>query len=166
LYLLGKLNPTRRIIVNNWITQLDTVIGPLKLTASEAGLVLVEFKSCRSTTEKNHILTLAVKELSQYFAGRLKKFTVPLDIAGTDFQKKAWKELKKIPYGKTISYKEQAVKMGGANYARAVAGANNKNKLPIIIPCHRVIGSDGSLVGYAGGLKIKKVLIDLEIKKV
>ena len=91
-----------------------------------------------------------------------KKFNLPLSLLGSDFQIKCWQELIKIEYGKTISYKEQALAFRGANYARAVAGANNKNKLPIIIPCHRVIGSDGSLVGYAGGLKVKEQLLIIE----
>lgn len=143
--------------------QINTPIGPLTLMASEKGLISISFKKTERN-DKSTVLDLAAKELSQYFAGELKKFTVKLDLNGTEFQIRCWKQLQKIKYGKTISYKEEALKLGGANYARAVAGANNKNKLPIIIPCHRVIGSDGSLVGYAGGLKIKKALLDLESK--
>ncbi len=82
---------------------------------------------------------------------------------GTEFQKKVWKELLNIPYGKTMTYKEQAEKIANKNYVRAVAGANNKNKIPIIIPCHRIIGSDGSLVGYAAGIKVKKYLLAHEV---
>ena len=147
--------------IETFKTQIDTLIGPLTLTASASGLQSIEFKKTKKR-DQNKFLSDASEELGLYFKGKLKKFSVSLDINGTEFQKKSWKCLVKIPYGKTISYKDQAIKLGGTNYARAVAGANNKNKLPIIIPCHRVIGSNGSLVGYAGGLKVKKLLIDLE----
>ncbi|MBT4791023.1 MAG: methylated-DNA--[protein]-cysteine S-methyltransferase [Halobacteriovoraceae bacterium] len=139
-------------------------IGDLTLTASGTKLVSIEFKKTQRA-ESNRILVQAKKELDLYFAGKLKQFKVPLHLDGTEFQKKCWHELLNISYGQTISYKEQAIKVGGgANYARAVAGANNKNVLPIIIPCHRVIGSNNSLVGYAGGLGIKKALLNLEEK--
>ncbi|AZR72660.1 hypothetical protein BBF96_04205 [Anoxybacter fermentans] len=101
-------------------------------------------------------------QLKEYFAGYRQSFEVNLDLRGTEFQKKVWRELQKIPYGKTVTYKELALKVGGANYARAVGGANNKNPISIIIPCHRVIGSDGSLIGYAPGLTIKARLLQLE----
>ena len=136
-------------------------IGPLTIKANDKGILSIEFKQ----TKKRELTPLIKKlrvELEDYFAGKIKKFKTPLILDGTEFQKKCWKELQKISYGKTISYKEEALKLGGSNYARAVAGANNRNPLPIIIPCHRVIGSDGSLVGYAGGLKVKKQLLDLE----
>ncbi|MFP4662336.1 MAG: methylated-DNA--[protein]-cysteine S-methyltransferase [Halanaerobiales bacterium] len=103
-------------------------------------------------------------ELNKYFTGRLKEFEVPVILEGTKFQKKVWKELMKIPYGKFISYGEIASAIGLPNGARAVGNANNKNKLPIIIPCHRVIGSSGKLTGYAGGLKRKKWLLNHERK--
>ena len=143
------------------ITQFKSPIGKLKLTASEKGLMSIEFAGT-TKHDSSLILSLVIDELTLYFQGKLLNFKVPLDIKGTDFQKKCWKELQKIKYGQTISYKEQALFIGGANYARAVAGANNKNKIPIIIPCHRVIGSNGNLVGYAGGLVKKKFLLDLE----
>jgi methylated-DNA-[protein]-cysteine S-methyltransferase len=152
------------ILMNKtYVTQLNTQIGPLRLEATDKGLLSIEFKKT-SRTDKNIILDKTCIELKSYFAGQLTKFTVPLALDGTEFQLKCWHELKKIKYGKTISYKDEAIKLGGANYARAVAGANNKNKLPIIKPCHRVIGTDGALVGYAVGLKIKKALLDLETK--
>jgi methylated-DNA-[protein]-cysteine S-methyltransferase len=146
---------------NTFVRQLITPIGALKIEANDSALLKVEFKKTKRNDESK-VLDLASKELELYFLGKLKKFTVPIKMFGTDFQIKCWKELKKIQYGKTISYKEEAIKLGGPNYARAVAGANNKNHLPIIIPCHRVIGSNGSLVGYAGGLKIKEMLLNLE----
>ncbi|HCY74326.1 MAG TPA: cysteine methyltransferase [Ignavibacteriales bacterium] len=101
-------------------------------------------------------------QLKEYFAGNRKKFNVPLDIEGTDFQKKVWNELQKIPYGKTISYKSLSEKLGDVKAIRAVGKANGLNPIAIIIPCHRVIGADGSLVGYAGGLAIKEKLLHLE----
>jgi methylated-DNA-[protein]-cysteine S-methyltransferase len=146
---------------NTFVRQLITPIGALKIEANDSALLKIEFKKTKRNDESK-VLDLASKELELYFLGKLKKFKVPIKMFGTDFQIKCWKELKKIKYGKTISYKEEAIKLGGPNYARAVAGANNKNHLPIIVPCHRVIGSNGSLVGYAGGLKIKEMLLSLE----
>ncbi len=101
-------------------------------------------------------------QLKEYFAGTRKKFDVPLDIEGTEFQKRVWNELKKIPYGKTISYKTLSEKLGDVKAIRAVGKANGQNPIAIIIPCHRVIGADGSLTGYAGGLAIKEKLLHLE----
>ncbi len=89
-------------------------------------------------------------------------FTIPLDLIGTDFQKKVWNELIKIPFGETRSYKDQSIAVGDLLAIRAVANANGKNKIAIIVPCHRVIGSDGSLTGYAGGKKRKQFLLELE----
>jgi len=101
-------------------------------------------------------------QLKEYFAGTRKKFDVPLDIEGTDFQKRVWNELRNIPYGKTISYKTLSEKLGDVKAIRAVGKANGQNPIAIIIPCHRVIGANGSLVGYAGGLDIKEKLLHLE----
>ncbi len=141
--------------------QLSSPVGPLTLMANHDALISIEFKATKKNDE-SPVLDIACKELALYFAGELTQFKTPLQINGTQFQKKCWDALQEIPYGETISYKEEAIKLGGSNYARAVAGANNKNVLPIIIPCHRVIGHDGSLVGYAGGLKIKENLLELE----
>jgi len=101
-------------------------------------------------------------QLKEYFSGERKNFDLPLEIEGTEFQKGVWNELLKIPYGKTISYKELAVRLGDEKVIRAAASANGANPLPIVIPCHRVIGSDGSLIGYGGGLEIKEKLLVLE----
>ena len=101
-------------------------------------------------------------QLKEYFDGTRKKFDVPLDVEGTEFQKRVWKGLQKIPYGKTISYKTLSEKLGDVKAVRAVGKANGQNPIAIIIPCHRVIGSDGSLVGYASGLAIKEKLLHLE----
>ena len=102
------------------------------------------------------------KQLKEYFNGERRNFTVDLDLIGTEFQQNVWGALLEIPYGKTVSYKEIAVKIGNPKAVRAVGMANNKNKVPIIIPCHRVIGVDGKLVGYGGGIHIKEKLLKLE----
>jgi len=101
-------------------------------------------------------------QLKEYFAGTRKEFEVPLDVEGTEFQKKVWQQLQKIPYGKTISYKSLSERLGDVKSIRAVGKANGQNPIAIIIPCHRVIGADGSLIGYAGGLLIKEKLLHLE----
>ncbi len=101
-------------------------------------------------------------QLKEYFSGERKQFDLPLEIEGTEFQKRVWNELLKIPYGRTISYKDLAVRLGDEKVIRAAASANGANPLPIVIPCHRVIGSDGSLIGYGGGLEIKEKLLVLE----
>ncbi len=102
------------------------------------------------------------QQLGQYFNGDRKEFKVPLDIVGSDFQKNVWKELQKIPYGKTVSYKKIAEKVGGTTYVRAVGRANSQNPVPIVIPCHRVINTNGKLGGYSLGLGLKEKLLELE----
>lgn len=102
------------------------------------------------------------EELNEYFKGKRKEFTIPLHVIGTDFQKKVWQELLKIPYGKTISYRQEAINIGNPKSYRAVANANGRNKISIIIPCHRVIASSGDLGGYGGGIERKQFLLDLE----
>jgi methylated-DNA-[protein]-cysteine S-methyltransferase len=104
------------------------------------------------------------EELKKYFEGNLKVFTVPYQLEGTEFQKRVWNELNKIQYGETISYLELAKRLGDEKTIRAAASANGKNRIGIIIPCHRVIGSNGSLTGYAGGIQNKKLLLELEKK--
>lgn len=110
------------------------------------------------------ILKECIKQLDEYFLGKRKTFNLPLQQSGTGFQQKVWNELLKIPYGKTISYLKLSQRLGDIKAIRAVASANGKNKLSIVVPCHRVIGSDGSLVGYGGGLPRKKWLLDHENK--
>ncbi|MFH2092491.1 MAG: methylated-DNA--[protein]-cysteine S-methyltransferase [Pseudomonadota bacterium] len=101
-------------------------------------------------------------QLEAYFKGELMEFNIDMELNGTEFQKKVWKELAKIPYGTTIAYGELAVRIGNPNASRAVGMANSKNPLPIVIPCHRVIGKDGSLTGFGGGLDVKQKLLNLE----
>lgn len=107
-------------------------------------------------------LTQLQNELANYFTGRLKAFTVPLHTPGTEFQEAVWKILRGIPYGETRSYKQQAIALGNPKAVRAVAASNGQNRVSIVIPCHRVIGADGSLTGYGGGLERKKWLLDHE----
>ncbi len=101
-------------------------------------------------------------QLREYFLLQRKVFTLPLEISGSDFQKQVWEELQKIPYGETISYNQLALRLGDQKLIRAAASANGANPLPIVIPCHRVIGTDGSLTGYGGGLDVKQKLLELE----
>jgi methylated-DNA-[protein]-cysteine S-methyltransferase len=110
------------------------------------------------------IIRQCVIQIEEYFSGKRKEFTIPFSLEGTDFQKRVWTELLKIPYGETITYLELAKRLGDEKCIRAAASANGKNKLSIIIPCHRVIGANGSLTGYAGGIENKRYLLELERK--
>lgn len=145
-------------------------IGPLYLVASEKGLQGIFWKkqaapiaaSLKGKTADIKILLQTVTELAEYFGGKRKKFTVPLEVVGTPFQKKVWQALRQIPYGQTFSYKDVAGRIRHGKAMRAVGTANGNNPHPIIVPCHRVIAHDGKLGGYAGGLKIKSRLLNLE----
>lgn len=141
---------------------IDTPIGKLTLYADEAGLCALRFGAQSARRDETAVLLCAQRELAEYFAGRRRAFSVPLSIQGTAFQEKVWRALLRIPYGETISYGELARRMGNENACRAVGMANHRNRIPIIIPCHRVIGADGRLTGYAGGLEIKRVLLEIE----
>lgn len=135
----------------------------LYLIATETHLINIQFtqpqKALLQTTE---LLSMATIQLDEYFQGKRTTFSLPFKLTGTPFQLAVWKELQNIPYGKTTSYKEIAQKINKPKAYRAVGMANNKNPLPIIIPCHRVIGSNGKLIGYAGGLNLKNYLLELE----
>lgn len=135
----------------------------LYLVATETHLINIQFtqpqKALLQTTE---LLSMATIQLDEYFQGKRTTFSLPFKLTGTPFQLAVWKELQNIPYGQTTSYKEIAQKINKLKACRAVGMANNKNPLPIIIPCHRVIGSNGKLIGYAGGLKLKNYLLELE----
>ena len=123
---------------------------------------LLRYMKAEFKIETSPILDQTKKQLDEYFAGNRKIFDIPLHPVGTDFQKKVWRALKDIPYGHTASYKELAENINCSKGFRAVGNANNKNRYAIVVPCHRVIGSNGNLVGYAGGLDIKKFLIEHE----
>ena len=143
-------------------------VGKLTLVASEKGLVAIDVRnnSAQVVTAPNAsaqaILFKTKKQLEQYFAGKRTSFDVALDLVGTEFQVRAWRALCRIPFGKTISYGQQASNIKKPKAFRAVGSANGKNPIPIIVPCHRVVASDGSLGGYALGLKMKKQLLTLE----
>ena len=151
---------------------LPTSVGVLKLVASDAGLCAVLWPQDataqrvilpRAVENAAHpILCAAARQLDEYFAGTRRQFDVPLDLAGTPFQLKAWAALCAIPFGQTRTYTEQAHSMAMPNAVRAVGAANGRNPLSIIVPCHRVVGADGQLTGYAGGLEAKKWLLDFE----
>lgn len=129
--------------------------------------VLISLKKINETSDcgKNTEFTdLIYNEIMEYLNGKRKSFDIKYQMNGTEFQKKVWKELTKIPYGETRTYKEIAVAVGNPKASRAVGMANNKNPISIIVPCHRVIGSDGKLIGYAGGLDMKRALLNLEKK--
>jgi methylated-DNA-[protein]-cysteine S-methyltransferase len=153
-----------------WI--MKTEIATLYLIASETGLQGLYWKkqnvpvvsSLKGTTSEIKILSEAVKQLGEYFTGKRTTFDLPLEAIGTDFQKKVWAELKKIPYGETHSYAEIAKKIKNKKAVRAVGNANGKNPISIIVPCHRVIASSGSLGGFAGGIDIKSRLLAMERK--
>lgn len=150
-------------------TQIDSPVGPLLLAADDSGLRLISFL----TGAKAHRpragwladsapLTGVIRQLNAYFSGELKTFDLRLAPEGTPFQLGVWKQLELIPYGETISYGELARRIGNPAAARAVGLANGANPLPIVVPCHRVIGSSGALTGYGGGLSIKQKLLALE----
>ena len=145
---------------------METPVGPLTLTADEAGLCRVDFgplSGIRAARQGScPLLEAAKQQLDEYFAGQRRVFTVPLSLTGTDFQKKVWYALADIPYGETRSYGDLARAIGHPGACRAVGGANHRNPVSIILPCHRVIGSDKSLTGYGGGLAIKEFLLKLE----
>jgi len=160
---------------------LPTPIGPLTLVASPSGLravlwsvddttrvpgVALDETPSRSdkgsARSEGAIIDQAAEELDEYFEGARRSFDVPLDPVGTAFQQRAWAALRTIPYGETVTYREQAERLGDRRKARAVGAANGRNPISIIVPCHRVVGSNGSLTGFAGGLDVKAWLLDHE----
>ena len=140
-------------------------IGWLEIKANDHAITNVNYSDeGLESDEENEVLVQCIKELHEYFEGKRDHFDVTFDVcgSGTDFQRSVWEELAKIPYGQTISYKTLANRISGDNYSRAVANANGKNPISIIIPCHRVIASDGGYGGYTGGLDKKKLLLGIE----
>ena len=163
-------------------TNLDSPIGPLFLAASEQGLVALEFdarlpgqqsirpnpRHLREEEEEfrfensPRLMLPYTSELQEYFSGKRREFAFPLDLRGTDFQLACWRALLEIPYGETRTYAAIARAVGNPNAFRAVGMANNRNPIAIVVPCHRVIASDGTLCGYGGGLEVKRKLLALE----
>ena len=150
------MNPIKRAF-------LKTPIGYLEINGTDKGICKIEFLDFRVRINRvPAILKPCVDQLKEYFDGERQNFTIDLDLSGSPFQVKVWKELFKIPYGKTITYLDLARKVGDTKALRAVGGANGANPVVIIVPCHRVIGKDGKLVGYGGGIKRKKWLLEHE----
>jgi methylated-DNA-[protein]-cysteine S-methyltransferase len=150
-------------------TEMDTPVGRLLLAGTDEYLSLLWFQSGSRPMTPNPAwrqderpLRRVIAELSEYFAGRLHQFTLSLQPDGTTFQKRVWKELEQIPYGETISYGQLAERIGNPKASRAVGLANGANPISIIVPCHRVIGANGKLTGYGGGLSVKEKLLALE----
>ncbi len=168
-----------------YYNEMDSPLGPLTVVCSDLGVCLIEFGSIDQTLatikvwmKKNYIrgdlsfnlekTETVIIQLNEYFQGKRLEFDLPIDLIGTKFQCLVWEALKKIEYGETKSYKQIAQEIGAPKAVRAIGGANNKNPIPIIIPCHRVIGSNGALVGYGGGVDKKEILLEIEgaIKKI
>ena len=154
-----------------YYSRYDSLAGPLIVAVSEKGLVALEFDRGKlpSSRDKNLTWELSEKktkpytrELTEYFAGKRREFSFPLDLRGTPFQLSCWRALLKIPYGETRSYADIARSVGQPQAFRAVGMANNRNPIAIVVPCHRVIASDGTLCGYGGGLDVKRKLLELE----
>ena len=143
---------------------LDTPVGKLYLSSDGESITELKFGSCEKE-QPDAVTEMAKIELEEYFSGRRKSFSVPIKPRGTDFQRRVWSALCEIPYGETASYGDIAKKIGNAKACRAVGMANNRNPIAIIIPCHRVVGSDGTLTGYAGGLDKKEFLLKLEAQR-
>jgi methylated-DNA-[protein]-cysteine S-methyltransferase len=152
-------------------TVVDSPIGPLRLVERDGAVTQIEFSPFRESDgrprgerdDAHPVLVETARQLAAYFAGDLTVFDLPLAPVGSDFQQRVWKELQLIEYGETASYGEIAMRLGKTNAAsRAVGLANGSNPIPIVIPCHRVIGANGTLTGYAGGLERKQALLELE----
>lgn len=148
----------------------DSPVGPLHVRASNGRLVQLSFHkpanddACNGNEDGRNaeLLRLVQTQITEYFERRRTQFDVPLDLRGPEFYRRVWAELLNIPYGQTLSYGRLAARIGMPDSARAVGAANGANPIAIIVPCHRVIGADGSLVGFGGGLRRKRILLDLE----
>lgn len=150
-------------------TYYQSPVGILKISGTDDYISEVSFHDTTQKPSVNNkqvppMLIQCAEQLIQYFNGERRQFDLPLNQPGTPFQQEVWSELVLIPFGKTISYLELAIRTGDTKATRAVANANGKNNIAVIVPCHRVIGSNGSLVGYAGGLWRKKWLLEMEAK--
>ena len=149
--------------------RIDSPVGPLMLAAGDDGLRHIEFRENRHPANRSDwhggdspVLQAAEAQLREYFAGERRAFDLPLAPRGTPFQLQVWQALAGIPYGSTVSYAQLAQAVGNPEAMRAVGAANGRNPLPIVLPCHRVIGADGALVGFGGGLPVKEFLLRLE----
>ena len=153
-------------------TIMASPLGRILLTADDHGLTGINFQDAkgakkppRGSVESGAPFREAERQIRNYFRGELREFNLPLSFSGTAFQRSVWKSLSDIPYGKTISYQELAKRIGKPTACRAVGAANGRNPLPIVVPCHRVIGSNGQLTGYYGGTHLKEYLLKLESRE-
>jgi O-6-methylguanine DNA methyltransferase len=169
--------PTNNQPISYWTTTAD-LLGPLRLAATLTGLCKLALgresddafqawlarilRPARLTRQKTPLIEQALDEIAAYLAGQLRVFHTSLDLRGTDFQRQVWAEVCRVPYGVTASYGELAERVGRPRAARAVGAANGANPLPLFVPCHRLVGSNGALRGYGGGLEIKAALLRLE----
>ena len=146
------------------VTWIDSPVGTLRLAEENGAVTELKFEEWDGKTEKaeTELLSRAERELEDYFEGQRREFTLPLAPSGTEFQRRVWDALLTVPYGETRSYGEIASLIGSPKASRAVGAANHRNPISIFIPCHRVIGADGSLTGYGGGLDVKSSLLALE----
>ena len=143
----------------------DTEIGTIKISEKEGKIIGLVFSDSKKENEIERETDSIIKtymQLKEYLSGKRKSFDIEIEMMGTEFQKKVWKELLNIPYGETRSYKDVATAIGNKKACRAVGNANNKNPIAIIVPCHRVVGSNGCMTGYAGGIDIKEKLLKIE----
>lgn len=141
---------------------MDSPVGHLRIDEEQGAITGVNRTDMPLSVPHTPLLTECVRQLTAYFAGQLTVFDLPLRAVGTPFRMRVWQELQRIPYGETITYGELARRIGRPSASRAVGGANHHNPISIIIPCHRVIGADGSLTGYGGGMDMKEALLRLE----
>jgi methylated-DNA-[protein]-cysteine S-methyltransferase len=150
---------------------IDSPVGPLTIVATDDGVRAILWPDddparvrldTPTVNSDHHVISMTVTQLTEYFDGERTEFDVPLDPVGTEFQRAAWEALRSIPYGTTVSYAEQAERMGDRRKARAVGAANGRNPISIVVPCHRVVGADGALTGFAGGTDTKAWLIEHE----
>jgi len=147
--------------MNTYSDYYKSPFGMIKITTSETAVLGINFTDGRGSSKEDSpaIMKETIRQLDEYFGGKRKNFSLKIEMKGTDFQKRVWNSMSKIPYGKTASYKDLAVMAGKPKAARAVGGACHRNPIGIVLPCHRVIGSDGSLTGFGGGLDLKEKLL-------
>ena len=144
----------------------NTIIGPIEIVEEDGYIIKLGFSiDDKVEKEETSLIKVTYKQIEEYLLGNRKKITVPIKLKGTEFQKKVWNALLEIPYGKTMSYKQIAEKIGNPKACRAVGMANHNNPIAIIVPCHRVIGNNRKLVGYAGGVEVKQKLLEIESNK-
>lgn len=148
----------------SFVKNIDTPVGPMGLAEEDGALVAVHFGELEGDETSTPLLERAAEQLGEYFRGERKDFELPLSASGTDFQRSVWKALTEIPFGETQNYLDVAKRIGNTKAVRAVGRANGQNPLAIVVPCHRVIGANGALTGFGGGMEAKRWLLDHEFE--